>query len=105
MSQKPTSRIAWFNGAYMPETQVMISLRDRGWKYGDGVFDMTRTFNGRAFRMKEHVERLYRSLWYLRLDPGMSPQEMIDISEEIVVRNEPLRQAARGQRAEVSRGR
>ena len=78
MSQKPTSRIAWFNGAYMPETQVMISLRDRGWKYGDGVFDMTRTFDGRAFRMKEHVERLYRSLWYLRLDPGMSPQEMID---------------------------
>lgn len=94
MSQKPTSRIAWFNGAYMPETQVMISFRDRGWKYGDGAFDMTRTFNGRAFRMKEHVERFYRSLRYLRLDPGMSPQEMIDISEEIVVRNEPLRAAA-----------
>lgn len=105
MSQKPTSRIAWFNGAYMPETQVLISFRDRGWKYGDGAFDMTRTFNGRAFRMKEHVERFYRSLRYLRLDPGMSPQEMIDISEEIVVRSEPLRQAARGQRAEVSRGR
>ena len=100
------SRIAWFNGKFVPENEVLISFRDRSWKYGDGAFDMTRTFNGRAFRMKEHIERFYRSLRYLRLDPGISPQEMIDISEEIVVRNEPLRAAAGdwwiGQR--VSRG-
>jgi branched-chain amino acid aminotransferase len=106
MTQQPTTRIAWFNGQFMPENQVLISFRDRSWKYGDGAFDMTRTFNGRAFRMKEHIERFYRSLRYLRLDPGISPQELIDISEEIVVRNEPLRAAAGdwwiGQR--VSRG-
>ena len=90
----------------MPENQVLIPFRDRGWKYGDGVFDMTRTFHGRIFRLKEHIDRFYRSLRYLRLDPGMSPQEMIDLSEEIVVRNEHLRAAAGdwwiGQR--VSRG-
>ena len=55
---------------------------------------MTRTFNGRAFRLKEHIDRFYRSLRYLRLDPGMSPEEMIDVSEQIVVRNEHLRGAA-----------
>jgi len=54
---------------------------------------MTRTFNGRVFRLKEHLDRFYRSLRYLRLDPGMSPQEMIDVSEQIVVRNEHLRAA------------
>jgi branched-chain amino acid aminotransferase len=100
------SRLAWFNGKFMPENQVLISFRDRSWKYGDGAFDMTRTFNGRAFRLKEHIDRFYRTLRYLRLDPGMSPQEMIDVSEQIVARNEHLRHGAGdwwiGQR--VSRG-
>jgi branched-chain amino acid aminotransferase len=99
-------RLAWFNGKFMPENQVLISFRDRSWKYGDGVFDMTRTFNGHAFRLKEHIDRFYRSLRYVRIDPGMSPQEMMDVSEEIVARNEHLRSAAGdwwiGQR--VSRG-
>ena len=40
------------------------------------------------------TDRFYRTLRYLRLDPGMSPQEMIDVSEQIVVRNEHLRGAA-----------
>ena len=106
MTQQANSRLAWFNGKFMPENQVLISFRDRSWKYGDGAFDMTRTFNGRAFRLEEHIDRFYRSLRYLRLDPGMSPQEMIDVSEQIVARNEHLRSAAGdwwiGQR--VSRG-
>ena len=91
MTQPTKTRFAWFNGKFMPENQVLISFRDRSWKYGDGVFDMTRTFNGRAFRLKEHIDRFYCSLRYLRLDPGMRPQEMIDVSEQIVVRNEHLR--------------
>src|SRR5262249_46562659 len=106
MTQPGNSRIAWFNGQFMPENQVLISFRDRSWRYGDGVFDMTRTFNGRPFRLKEHIDRFYRSLRYLRLDPGINPQEMIDISERIVICNEHLRPAAGdwwvGQR--VSRG-
>ena len=91
MTQPTNSRLAWFNGKFMPEKQVLIPFRDRSWRYGDGAFDMTRTFNGRAFRLKEHIDRFYCSLRYLRLDPGMSPQEMIDVSEQIVARNEHLR--------------
>jgi branched-chain amino acid aminotransferase len=104
--QLSNQRIAWFNGKFMPEGQVMIPFRDRSWKYGDGAFDMTRTFNGKAFRLKEHIDRFYRSMRYLKLDPGLSPKEMVDISEECVARNEHLRQVAGdwwvGQR--VSRG-
>src|SRR6266567_9210526 len=99
-------RVAYFNGRIVPEREVVLPFRNRGFKYGDAAFDMTRTFNGRPFRLKEHIDRFYRSLRYLRLDPGMSPQEMIDVSEQIVVRNEHLRGAAGdwwiGQR--VSRG-
>ena len=47
----------------------MLPFRDRGFKYGDAAFDMTRTFYGRPFKLKEHIDRFYRSLRYLRIDP------------------------------------
>jgi branched-chain amino acid aminotransferase len=87
------TRVAWFNGKIVPEAEVLIPYRDKSWKAGDGAFDMTRTFNGVSFRMAEHVDRFYRSLRYVRIDPGMSPKEMVDISEDIVARNEHLRAA------------
>ena len=91
MTALANRRIAWFNGEFMPEGQVLIPFRDRSWKYGDGAFDMTRTFDGRPFRLKEHIERFYRSLRYLRIDPGIAPGKMIELSEEVVERNEHLR--------------
>lgn len=84
-------RIAYFNGEYVPEDQVVISFRDRGFRLGDAAFDMTRTFNGAPFRLREHIERFYRSLKYLQIDPGLSPDEMIAVSEEVTRRNEHLR--------------
>ena len=81
----------YFNGEWVPFSEVKISPLDRGFLVGDVVFDVARTFNGRSFRMKEHVGRLYRSLKYVRIDPGLSEDEMIDISEEVVQRNEHLR--------------
>ena len=89
-----TTLTAWFNGTFMPETDVVIPFRDRSFNRGDGCFDMTRTFNGQPFRVREHVERLFRSLRYLRLDCGLEPKEMMAIAEEVVERNEPLRAAA-----------
>ena len=84
--QLSNQRIAWFNGKFMPENQVMIPFRDRSWKYGDGAFDMTRTFEGQPFRLKEHIDRFYRSLRYLQIDPGIGPKEMVANSEEVVAR-------------------
>jgi branched-chain amino acid aminotransferase len=88
------TRTAYFNGKFVPETEVLIPYRDRSFNRGDGCFDMTRTFDGRIFRLAEHVERLYRSLRYLRIDIGLEPKEVVAISEEVVLRNEHLRVAA-----------
>ena len=70
MSTLTNERVAWFNGEFMPEREVRIPFRDTSWVYGDGCFDMTRSFGHRLFKVKEHVDRLYRSLKYLRIDPG-----------------------------------
>ncbi|MCC2663136.1 MAG: branched chain amino acid aminotransferase [Geminicoccaceae bacterium] len=87
MTALANERIAYFNGEYLPESQVRVPFRDRSWIFGDGAFDMTRTFNGRVFKLKEHVLRLYRSLKVLRIDPGLSPAEMIDVSRTVLERN------------------
>ena len=80
-------RVAWFNGKIVRESEVLIPFRDQGFLRGDAVFDMTRSFNGTAFRLQEHVSRLYRSLKYLDLDPGLSPAEMVAISADVLARN------------------
>jgi branched-chain amino acid aminotransferase len=80
-------RIAYFNGRFVPEREVLVPFRDRGFKYGDAVFDTTRTFGHRVFKLAEHVERLYRSLRYLRIDPGLTPAAMIEITAEVLRRN------------------
>jgi branched-chain amino acid aminotransferase len=80
-------RVAYFNGKIVPEREVVVPFRDRGFKYGDAAFDMTRTFHGRPFKLREHVARFYRSLRYLRIDPGLSEAEMVAISEDVLERN------------------
>ncbi len=99
-------RVAYFNGQIVPESQVLIPFRDRSFKYGDGVFDMTRTFGGRLFKLQEHLDRFDRSLKYTGIDHGLTRQEMTAITEEVLARNLPLLPANEdywvGQR--VSRG-
>jgi branched-chain amino acid aminotransferase len=83
-------RVAWFNGRIVRESQVVVPFRDLSFLRGDGVFDMTRSFNGTAFRLKEHIARLFRSLRYVEIDPGLGEAEMVRISEEVLERNRHL---------------
>lgn len=84
---------AYLNGEWVSNDQVRMDPDGRGFLVGDVIFDLTRCFNGRSFKLKEHIDRLYRSLAYVRLDPGFSPEEMFEISEETLRRNEPFRAA------------
>jgi branched-chain amino acid aminotransferase len=90
MAERSNVRLAWFNGKFVPESEVRIPFRDLSWVYGDGCFDMTRSFGHKLFKLKEHVDRLYRSLKYLRIDPGFGPERMIALSEELFERNRHL---------------
>lgn len=83
-------RLAYVNGAFVPESQAAVSIHDLGFVYGDAVYDTARTFNGRLFKLPEHIARLYRSLRYVRIDPGLAPEEMTRLTEELVERNLPL---------------
>lgn len=75
---------AYFNGEWMPYGEVTISPEDRGFVVADVVFDIARTFGGKPFVLDRHIDRLYRSLKYMRIDPGLTPKQMTNICEEAV---------------------
>ena len=61
----PNQRLVYLNGKFVPEDEATIPIKDQGFKYGDGVFDTTRTFGHKIFRLKEHLERFERTLKYM----------------------------------------
>jgi branched-chain amino acid aminotransferase len=83
-------RIAYINGDYLPESQVRVPFRDRGFLLGDGVFDTARTFRGRPFKLRQHIERLTQSLAYAQIDPGLTAEDFLAITEKVLEANLPL---------------
>jgi branched-chain amino acid aminotransferase len=82
----------WLNGEYSLRSEAKISMLDRGFRMGDVVFDTLRTFDGKLFKLREHLERLDRSLKYTRIDPGMSMEKMGALVQEVVDYNESVRE-------------
>jgi branched-chain amino acid aminotransferase len=84
---RPTEAICYLNGEFVPESEAKVSIIDRGFNAGDGVYDVTRTFGHRPFRLNDHIARLYRSLRYTRIDCGLPIREMERLSLEVLERN------------------
>ena len=82
-----TERVAYVNGEILPESQASVSINDRGFLYGDAVFDTTRTFNGEIFRLEQHLDRFYESLRYMRIDSPVDKAEMKEITLKILDKN------------------
>ncbi len=66
----------YIDGKYYDEQHAKISVFDHGLLYGDGVFEGIRAYNGRVFRLKEHIDRLYYSAKAILLPIPLSPAEM-----------------------------
>jgi branched-chain amino acid aminotransferase len=64
------------NDQMMPESAARISPFDRGFLWGDGVYEVTPCYDGELFRLDDHLDRLYRSLRYVQIDPGIPWQEI-----------------------------
>ena len=82
-----TERVAYVNGEILPESKASVSINDRGFLYGDAVFDTTRTFNGEIFRLEQHLDRFYESLRYMRIDSPVDKAEMKEITLKILDKN------------------
>ena len=83
-------RIVYLNGSFVPESEAKVSVLDSGFNAGDGVYDVTRTFRHKPFKLREHTERLFRSLHYTRIDCGISLEQMEKTTLEVLERNKPF---------------
>lgn len=71
-----SGRVVYFNGEFLPEAEARISIYDSALMFGDMIFEMTRSFNGIQFKLREHLERLFASAKMVRIPLSMSIDEL-----------------------------
>lgn len=75
------------DGKYYPKSQAKVSVYDHGLLYGDGVFEGIRAYNSVVFKLKEHIDRLYRSARVIMLQIPLTKEEMIKAVLETLRKN------------------
>ncbi|RJS69763.1 branched-chain-amino-acid transaminase [Candidatus Bathyarchaeota archaeon] len=79
--------LVYIDGKYYPKSQAKISVYDHGLLYGDGVFEGIRAYNGVVFKLREHIDRLYRSARVIMLEIPLTKEEMINAVLETLRKN------------------
>ncbi len=82
------SEIVYLNGEFMPLENARVPVLDRGFIFGDGVYEVIPVYSRRPFRLPEHLQRLQNSLDSIRLANPLTDAEWTGLTQEIVARNQ-----------------
>ncbi len=77
----------YLNGAFLPQEQACVPVTDRGFLFGDGVYEVIPAYGGRLFRWPHHLQRLQNSLDGIRLANPLSSAAWLEILEQLLLRN------------------
>ena len=77
----------YIDGTYYPKSEAKVSVFDHGLLYGDGIFEGIRAYNGSVFKLREHVDRLYRSAHMIMLEIPITKERMVQLVVETLRRN------------------
>jgi D-alanine transaminase len=80
--------VIYLNGEFMPLHEARVPVMDRGFLFGDGVYEVIPVYSCRPFRLAEHLARLQKSLDGIRLTNPLTEIEWSELIEQIIVRNE-----------------
>jgi len=83
----PTKAVAYLNGRFLPIEEATISPLDRGFSFGDGVYEVIPVYNGKVFHLKSHIIRLNQSLHGIRMLPPHTEAEWYTILQTLVEKN------------------
>ncbi|MEJ0091795.1 MAG: aminotransferase class IV [Limisphaerales bacterium] len=72
----------------MSEAGAVVPISDRGFLYGDGLFETMRVMNGRPFRMAQHLERMMRGADFLKIKPSFTPRELEKFARQLIEQNQ-----------------
>ena len=73
------NRKIYMNGKFVDECEAKVSIFDSSLMFGDMVFEMTRSFNGEHFKLKEHIDRLFMGLKILRINIPESKEDVYNL--------------------------
>lgn len=77
----------YLDGKFVAEDEAKVSVFDHGLLYGDGVFEGIRAYNGRVFKLTEHINRLFHGARAIMLEPPVSKEEMQEVVLETLRQN------------------
>jgi D-alanine transaminase len=80
-------QIVYLNGKYLDINEAKISVLDRGFIFGDGIYEVIPAYAGHLFRFEEHIQRLFNSLKAIRLDININFSQWKKIIEQLIQRN------------------
>jgi D-alanine transaminase len=83
----PATDTVFLNGKFLPQDQALVPVMDRGFIFGDGVYEVIPVYGGRLFRLDEHLQRLDNSLAGIRLANPMTKAEWTEILDRLVKQN------------------
>jgi len=78
----------FLNGQFVSEAQAVIPVNDRGFMYGDGLFETVRIVNGRPFRLAQHLERMMRGADFMKIKSPFTPKELQQFAEQLIEKNQ-----------------
>ncbi len=79
--------VCYLNGAYLPLAEARVSPLDRAFLFGDAVYEVFPIYASRPFRLREHLDRLNRSLAAIRMPAPLSHADWAQVSQELIARN------------------
>lgn len=79
--------LVFLNGKFVPEEKAVVSVFDRGFLYGDGLFETIRVLNGKPFRWPQHWERLRQGANYLKIKLPFSSNKLLAFADELIAKN------------------
>jgi D-alanine transaminase len=82
------NQIVYLNGEYLPLDQARVSVLDRGFLFGDGVYEVIPVYGGRPLRLEEHLTRLENSLAGIRMQPPLAWDQWKAILDKLIVGTE-----------------
>jgi branched-chain amino acid aminotransferase len=80
--------IVFVNGKFVPEEQAVVSIFDRGFLYGDGLFEAIRVRGGKPFRWEQHIERLQKGAELVKLKIPFSSKDLLNYAHELSAKNQ-----------------
>ena len=85
-----SGRVVYQNGEFVKEKDAKVSIFDSALMFGDMVFEMTRSFNKKQFKLKEHIKRLFLGIKILRIPIKITPEKLEKACYQTIEENEPM---------------